>query len=242
MEVSAVSKWPKHVPPLTEEQKTISDDFVKLWHEKLPRYSAIERFNHGWVVKRAPAAFRRTLEVGAGLGEHLEHEALSTGQEAEYVALELRENMAAEIKKRFPRVQTVVGDCQRTLDFPDGHFDRIIAIHVLEHLPDLPAAVKEMHRLCNKERGVFQVVIPCEGGLAYSLCRRVSAQRIFERRYKQPYRWFIEREHINLPDEIQEELGARFSIDRRSFFPIPVPALFCNLCIALTLRPRLGTV
>ncbi len=238
MNVGAASKWPKRVPPLTESQKAVSDDFVKLWHQKLPQYSAIEKFNHGWVVKNAPAAFARTLEVGAGLGEHLEYEKLSPQQEAGYVALEIRENMAAEIQRRFPRIETVIGDCQRHLDFVDGHFDRIIAVHVLEHLPDLPAAVQEMHRLCNKDRGVFQVVIPCEGGLAYTLCRRVSAQRIFERRYKQPYRWFIEREHINSPAEIEEELAACFVTERRVFFPLRLPALSCNLCIALSLRPR----
>ena len=43
------------------------------------------------------------------------------------------------------------------------------------------------------------VVIPCEGGLAYSLARRISAQRIFEKRYGMSYRFFIESEHINVP-------------------------------------------
>jgi ubiquinone/menaquinone biosynthesis C-methylase UbiE len=124
------------------------------------------------------------------------------------------------------------------LDFPDGCFDRIVAIHVLEHLPNLPGAIREAHRLCNKERGVFQVVIPCEGSLAYTFSRRLSAQRIFEKRYKRSYRWFIEREHINLPGEIAEELSPYFSIQRRSFFPVPLPLVFCNLCIAMNLRPR----
>ena len=234
----APGKWPKRIPPLTAEQKAIGDDFMKLWHEKLPRYSAVETFNHGWVVKHAPAGFSRTLEIGAGLGEHLRFERLTAAQEAEYVTLELRQNMAAEIQRRFPRVRTVVGDCQRPLDFPDGYFDRIVAVHVLEHLPDLPAAIREAYRLCDKERGVFQVVIPCEGSLAYTLCRRISAQRIFEKRYKQSYRWFIDREHINLPHEVTEELERCFSVERRAFFPIPVPALFCNLCVAMNLRPR----
>jgi SAM-dependent methyltransferase len=231
-------KWPKHVPPLTPDQRIISDDFVKLWHETLPRYRMIESFNHGWVSKHAPSGFRRSLEIGAGLGEHLSYERLSAEQEADYVTVELRENMAADIKRRFPRVRMVVGDCQESLDFPDGHFDRIIAVHVLEHLPNLPGAIRETHRLCNKERGVFQVVIPCEGGLAYTLSRRISAQRIFEKRYGQSYRWFIEREHINLPAEIAEELSPYFSIQRRSFFPVPLPLVFCNLCIAMNLRPR----
>ena len=231
--------WPKAIPPLTPEQRRISDDFMKYWHEVLPRkYGIVDDFNHKYPVTHAPAAFTSTLEIGAGLGEHLAYEKLSPEQERQYVALELRENMAAEIRRRFPRVQVVVGDCQARLDFPDGFFDRVLAIHVLEHLPNLPAAVREMHRLCHPERGIFSVVIPCEGSLAYTLARRISAQRIFEKRYQQSYDWFIQREHLNRPDEIISELKPLFHIVGRSFFPIPVPLVSCNLCLGLTLKPR----
>jgi hypothetical protein len=81
-------------------------------------------------------------------------------------------------------------------------------------------------------------VIPCEGSPAYGFCRRISAQRIFEKRYKQSYRWFIEREHINLPWEIMQEIEPYFAIEDRAYFPIPIPFVFCNLCIAMNLRPR----
>lgn len=233
------ASWPKVIPPLTPEQQRISDDFMQHWHEVLPRkYGLVDDFNHEYAVQHAPREFRTTLEIGAGLGEHLAYEKLSEEQERNYVALELRENMAARIRERFPRVQVRVGDCQRGLDFPDGHFDRVLAIHVLEHLPDLPAAIREMRRLCHPERGVFSVVIPCEGGLAYSLARKISAQRIFEKRYQQPYRWFISREHLNVPAEILRELAPHFDIVHRSFFPLMVPWVFCNLCIGLTLRSK----
>lgn len=230
--------WPKVIPPLTTEQKAVSDDFMRYWHEVLPkRYSLVENFNHGYPVRTAPRIFQRTLEIGAGLGTHLEYENLSAGQERDYVALELRENMAAKIRERFPRIQAVVGDCQEKLPFPDGHFDRVLAIHVLEHLPNLPAAIREMRRLCDSQHGILSVVIPCEGGLAYGLARRISAQRIFEKRYRQSYRWFIEREHLNRPREIMAELAAAFECVHRSWFPLRVPSVELNLCIGLTLRP-----
>ncbi len=235
----AKTVWPKAVPPLTEEQQRISNDFMRYWHEVLPRkYSVIDKFNHTYPVKASGGAFTRTLEIGAGLGEHLAYEQLTPEQRAGYYALELRENMSRRIKERFPQVNVVTGDCQARLGFPDGYFDRILAIHVLEHLPNLPAAVREMYRLCDKEKGRFLVVIPCEGSLAYSLARRVSAQRIFEKRYNQPYHWFISREHINRPREILRELRPYFRVASRRFFPIPLPLLFCNLVIGLTLEPR----
>jgi len=232
-------KWPKKLLPLTPEQQRVSDDFVKHWHEVLPRkYGIIERFNHGYIVKRSPKDFVKTLEIGAGLGEHLAYEKLSESQMRNYMALELRENMAEQIKKRYPGVKVIVGDCQERLDFPDNYFDRILAVHVLEHLPNLPAAVREIHRLSDKRRGKFYTVIPCEGSMPYAITRRFSARRMFERRYGQSYRWFIEREHINKPDEIFEELKPCFEITHKSFFPIPLPFVSCNLCVGLTLRPR----
>lgn len=233
------AKWPKTFPPLSAEQEAIRDDFMRLWHEELPKkYQVVDTFGHRFVVNDAPAGFARTLEIGAGLGEHLHYERLTPEQESGYHALDLRQNMIDELAKAFPRIHGFVGDCQARLDFPDGHFDRIVAIHVLEHLPDLPKAVDEMHRLIAKPGGVLSVVIPCEGSLAYSLARRISAQRLFEKRYKQSYSWFIEREHINRPAEIMEELSRRFTLGTRRFFPFPVPALFCNLCIGMSLSPR----
>lgn len=236
------SKWPKVLPPLTPEQQRINDDFMKRWHEELAgrsRYGLIEKFNHRTPVRFSRPGFKTTLEIGAGLGEHIEYEKLTPEQEANYYANEFRENMAAQIRARFPRVQTVLGDCQKSFDFADGFFDRYIAVHVLEHLPNLPAAIREAYRLLNKQRGQMLIVIPAEGSPAYTLARKVSAQRVFEKAYNMSYDVFIKREHINYPHEILEELAPYFTVERRTFFPLaPLPFVFCNLCIGLALTPR----
>ena len=235
-------KWPKQLPPLTPEQQRISDDFMQRWHEELAgrsRYGLIEKFNHQFPVRHSRAGFKTTLEIGAGLGEHLRYETLTPEQERNYYANDFRENMAAEIRKSFPRVQTVVGDCQQRFDFPDGFFDRVIAVHVLEHLPNLPAAIREAHRLLHPQTGRMLVVIPCEGSPAYTLARKISAERVYRRRYGGDYSWFYRREHINLAHEVIAELNPWFIIDDRSFFPLPfLPFVFSNLVIGLALRPR----
>lgn len=231
------TKWPKLLPPLTIEQIAIKDDFMKYWHEVLPKkYGLIEKFNHGFPASYLPAAEGKikTLEIGAGLGEYLNYEDLSR---QEYHALELRPEMAEVIRGKFSDVKVLTADCQQRLPFADASFDRVIAVHVLEHLPDLPATLREIRRVLKKD-GVFSIVIPCEGGLAYSVCRKISAQRIFEKRYKQPYKWLINSEHINLPHEILAELDPLFEKKAASFFPLVIPVVTLNLCIGMHLRPR----
>ncbi len=238
----ATSKWPKVLPPLSPEQRVRSDAFMKLWHEELAerkRYGLIERFNHQFPIRHSQAGFRTTLEIGAGLGEHLEYERLTPEQESGYYCNEYREIMAAEIQRRFPRVRTVVGDCQQRMDFADGFFDRIIAIHVLEHLPNLPACLAELYRLINKDAGRLLIVIPTEGSLAYSLARKISAERVWNRHFDAPYAEFYQREHVNVPAEILAELDPYFTIGARRFFPLPfLPFVFSNLVIGLSLNPR----
>jgi SAM-dependent methyltransferase len=232
-----MTTWPKQLPALTEEQTRIREDFLKYWHHVLPRkYGAIERFNHGYPTRGLVPVQRaeyRILEIGAGLGEHIVYENLEGVQ---YHALELREEMAANIRKRFPQVRTIVGDIQTRLEFPAQHFHRVVAVHVLEHLPNLRAALKEVHRVLHPT-GRFDVVIPCEGGMAYGLARRVSAQRIFEQRYKMPYSWFVQSEHINVPSEILEELSLYFSKKESRYFPFFVPSVNMNLVIGMRLAP-----
>lgn len=231
-------KWPKTFPPLTPELEIISNDFMKYWHEVLPkRFGLVNRFNHNYVLKN-PHSWDRTLEIGAGDGEHLFYEELNDDQFLEYHAMDIRKNMVDELKQKFPLVNTIVADCEKTLPFSKDYFERVIAIHVLEHLPNLPKAVEEIYRVCNKNTGFVSVVIPCEGSLAYWIARKISAERIFKKRYKMPYTWFIKREHVNVPNEIFEELLKYFEVVSKTFFPLPIPIQTVNLCIGIKLRPK----
>jgi SAM-dependent methyltransferase len=232
METSPTT-WPKLIPPLTDEQLAIRDDFMKYFHEVYSNnFGAVAWFSHTY-PKRTSRPGLRTLDVGAGLGEHLDFE--PAHDQAEYVALELRPEMAEVIAQKHPYVTTVTGDVEQRLPFEDGHFDRVIAIHVLEHLPNLPAALAEVRRVL-RPGGAFAIVIPCEGGFGYSLGRRLTTQRMFERRYDTDYDWYIKTEHVSVPSEIVAELDARFEREHRSFFPLVVPSVDLNLCLGLTYR------
>jgi SAM-dependent methyltransferase len=231
-------KWPKHIPPLTDEQNAIRNDFMKYWLTVLPeRYGIIEKFNHGYAASRGFFQGCRTLEIGAGLGEHLAYEKLA---DQDYTVIELRDELANVIKKKFPLVTALVGDCQEKIPVENNSFDRILVIHVLEHLPNLPCAIKEMHRILKLKGGKLVVVMPCEGGLSYGLARRISAKRLFEKRYHQNYDWLISIEHINTPQEIRFELEQFFKIEEMSYFPLKVPSISLNLCIGMVLTKKEG--
>jgi len=234
---AARTTWPKRVAPFTDEQRLIWEDWRRHHLERMPEeHTRVIRFNHEYVVRSACAG--RTLEIGAGLGEHLHYEDLTT---QEYHAVELRENIAQAIRQDFPEAVTVVADCQRRLPYEDASFDRAIAIHVLEHLPNLPGALDEIARLL-KPGGVFSVVIPCEGGLGYSMGRRVTSQRAFEYRYKTGYSWFIENEHVNQAREILHELRRRFDFADSTYFPSHIPLIDINILIGITCMRRADRV
>jgi SAM-dependent methyltransferase len=230
MAPSGQTTWPKQLPELNAEQLRIRDDYMRYFHENLSgKFGAIARFNHTYVLPSAPGA-QSTIDIGAGLGEHAEFEDLRGRR---YVAVELREEMAAAIRRAHPEVHTVVGDIQNGLDVEDASFDRALVIHVLEHLPNLPAALDEIRRIL-RPGGVLEVVVPCEGGLVYGLGRRLTTQRMFEKRYGVAFDWCIESEHVNVPSEITAELDARFVRTRRSFFPFKLASVNLNICIGLS--------
>jgi SAM-dependent methyltransferase len=178
----------------------------------------------------------KTLEIGAGIGGHLDYENIT---DQNYYALELRTEWAVAIKKRRPLCHTVIGDCQNGIPFPDGYFDRILTIHVLEHLHNLPSALEEIKRVMKKD-GQFCVVIPCEGEMFYSMCRAVSTKRMFEKKYKQDFDWLIKSEHLNCVSELLEEIPKHFTVINSAYFPFFFPILQINLCIGLTLKKTEG--
>jgi SAM-dependent methyltransferase len=228
--------WPKVPPALSPEQEAAREDFMLAWHNLLPaKYGIVERFNHGALSKLPPGKNHwRTLEIGAGIGGHLPFEDLT---HQEYHCLELRDEFCQELKKR-PNVAGIhAADIQTRTDFETASFDRVVAIHVLEHLRNLPPAVAEISRILADD-GIFDVVLPCEGGLAYYIARHISAKPFFERRFKMSYDPIIANEHVNTLDEVLETLAPHFVATSTSRFPLGVPINGINLAIALRMRKK----
>jgi SAM-dependent methyltransferase len=227
--------WPRQPPVLTAEQERAREAFVAVWHQQLPTgYKGIEHFNHSSVSRLPIKNGSTTLEIGAGIGAHSKFEDLTCQQ---YYCLEYRRAFCDELLKLFPADRVRHGNIEELQPWPDGFFDRIVAIHVLEHLRNLPLALAEIRRLL-KPDGCFDVVLPCEGGLAYAVARKVSAEPLFRRRFGMDYTPIIRNEHVSTLDEIVEELDPVFDVGARFFFPLRVPIGALNLCVAFRLVPR----
>jgi len=52
------------------------------------------------------------------------------------------------------------------------------------------------------------------------------------------YKWFIERERINTPEEILFLIKNKFKIIDKKYFPFLIPSINFNLCLGLTLKPH----
>lgn len=229
-------KWPKNIPELTPEEQKISDDFMNYWLTVLPnQYGIIEKFNHGFPASIQPPAGAKTLEVGAGRCTHIDWE--PNERQEDYYAIEFRHNIAEEARQNYPRINILEADCQKQLPFAEGYFARVLAIHVLEHLTDLPSTLNEVNRLLDPGNGKFIFVIPCLNSWAYKLAQKISAARIFRKRYNRDYSWFINREHINSPEEILPEVLKRFTIERISYFPSRLSFKHLNLCLGVVCSP-----
>lgn len=227
--------WPKTPPPLTTEQLKAREAYMLLWHQELPKkYGIVEKFNHGYITQLPVPKNCQTLEIGAGLGSHCQYEDLTIQK---YHCLEYREEFCEEIRKILPHDQVTCGDIQSKQPWEANTFDRIIAIHVLEHLPNLPLALVEIQRLL-KDTGFLDIVIPCEGGIAHTFARKISAERLFNKNFKMDFTPIHLNEHVNSYGEIDELLKKDFKVAHSSFFPLKVRLPNINICVGMRLQKR----
>lgn len=121
------------------------------------RYARNQRWDRGHLrtVRRLldPQPGARILEVGSGRG-HLtkrldELGAIATG-------IDLNAEAVASSVARDIRAMNV-----QQLEFGDGEFDQLIAIHAIEHLPDIRAAFGEMARVL-RPGGRMLLIYPAE--------------------------------------------------------------------------------
>ena len=102
---------------------------------------------YAWITRRlAPYLGPRTLEVGAGIGTFTEY-LLGARSDLVVTAVEPAANNFPHLERRFrgnPRVRAVQGYLNEGA--PAGQADAVVAINVMEHVPDDRAFVRNAGR------------------------------------------------------------------------------------------------
>lgn len=142
-------------------------------------------------------ATREILEVGAGSGHHYN---FIEDKDVRYILTDASDEMLAVSSSR--HAQAVAAgklviekqDASR-LSYADGSFDRLIATHVLEHMPNPVAVLQEWNRVVRKG-GLISLVLPCDPGMAWRLGRHFGPRKNATR-LGLPYDYVQAADHVN---------------------------------------------
>lgn len=96
----------------------------------------------------------RVLEIGTGTG----YFSRILSRHCDYTGLEIDPESCQTTRGKISGGEVVEGDAQ-SQPFPNERFTRIVALEVLEHVPDYRQAVKEIHRCLTRE-GVVVISVP----------------------------------------------------------------------------------
>lgn len=177
--------------------------------------------------------FSQVLEIGAGTGEHLRHvkhdfdSYLLTDHDQK--ALDVAKNKLEQVQSRgcfkFSKTNGY------KLDYKSNSFDRTIATHVLEHIPNPHLAIKEWARV-TKNNGVLSILIPTDPGIAWRLGRKIGPRR---NALKQgiAYDYVMAREHVNSCVNLLALLKHYFPQAEESWWPFKLPSVDANLFVAI---------
>jgi ubiquinone/menaquinone biosynthesis C-methylase UbiE len=111
------------------------------------------------------------------------------------------------------------------LSYPDGSFDRLIATHVLEHLPEPVSVLREWNRVV-RPGGIISIVLPCDPGFLWRLGRHLGPRRN-AKKLGLAYDYLQAAEHINSIFNLVVFIRHHFESLNELWYPtrIPVPDL-----------------
>ncbi len=155
------------------------------------------------LCERAGLAPRSTLEVGCGDGALL-CELHARGFGGRLAGVEITEAAVVIAARRGAIERVALYDGSR-LDEPDGAFELGVVSHVLEHVPDPPALLAEVARVC----GAVLVEVPLEANAsARRASKRVHAAEVghLQRLDRPAVRAIAARADLDLIAELEDPL------------------------------------
>lgn len=172
--------------------------------------------------------FPQVLEIGAGTLAHLP---FVRHRFDRYIASDFNQAVLDQARERpVPRGVELLKLEAGALPFDDDSFDRLIATHVLEHVPFPHLAIAEWVRLL-KPGGVLSLILPCDPGWAWRLGRYFGPRRQATNAGL-PYDYYMAREHINGIFNLHQILKYHFPKRNVVWWPLRLPLPDLNLIYA----------
>ena len=198
-------------------RQTLAGSFLQKSHQLLEK-----TLPHG-------AGNGRVLEVGAGSGHHLPY---VKGKFDQYVMTDGSDDMLKIASQKYTNQlldKSLIIEKQdaTSLSYPDHSFDRLIATHVLEHLPNPVMVLKEWNRVV-RPNGVISIVLPCDPGMLWRLGRRLGPRRN-ARKVGIAYDYLQAAEHVNSIFNLVVFIRHHFENLSEMWYPARIPVADINL-------------
>jgi phosphatidylethanolamine/phosphatidyl-N-methylethanolamine N-methyltransferase len=171
----------------------------------------------------------RILEVGSGSGHHFPFVSKTFSS---YVMSDGSTDMLAIAEKKFaPEISSNLVSIEQQdatdLSLPDSSVDRLIATHVLEHLPDPVAVLAEWDRVV-RPGGIISIVLPCDPGLLWRTGRHFGPRRNAQQAGL-AYDYLQAAEHINSIFNLKVFIQHHFEHLTQAWYPARIPVPDFNL-------------
>lgn len=122
---------------------------------KFSMYWFARRYYAALVRRYAPGRGGKLLELGCGLGHLLG----LLQDDFRCIGIDLIEYSIAETRRNAPKAEAYVQSADDLSRFRTGDFSAVVALHLVEHLPNPREAIREVNRLLGP-RGLFLFATP----------------------------------------------------------------------------------
>ncbi|MCW0234576.1 MAG: class I SAM-dependent methyltransferase [Ferrovibrio sp.] len=206
------------------------DDSASYFTDNNSVFSAIHESAHRTTCKweqRWPVS-DWTIDIGCGQGYHWKY----VSDHSRLIGFDIRLESLMKIRDRFPDAILVQGNLL-SLPFKSASIARASSVYALEHIYFLEDALMEIARIL-APKAKFLIGLPCEGGAAWTLGRKLTSERTMSRRYNLDYRRYIALEHCNTAARVEKALKFHFRPLERKLFPFDfLPFINTNLTLSI---------
>jgi len=173
--------------------------------------------------------YPKIIEVGSGTGNHLPF--VRHGYDS-YLITDANQMMLDRARQKYaqyPHKEKLIFEIQdaNNLKYADNSFNRLIATHVLEHIPDPVSALKEWNRVV-EPGGLISIVLPCDPGLLWRLGRNFGPRRNAKKAGIE-YDYLQAAEHVNSIYNLKVFIEYHFEVVYKAWYPLNIPLPDINL-------------